>query len=188
MDASESPVKPVWHNLHPAHWRLRPVGLLLASLGAYLCLLMGQEWQFRQQFWAAPLPPMPAVQAAPAPVPLDATAVATLFGLNPKTALLASAEALTLQASFVRRLGLSSALLADAQGVHRYQVGERLPGGSVLRRIETDQVVLWNKGREERLRLQGPATPFLRRVDAASGAASALASPRFFRPLSGPSQ
>jgi hypothetical protein len=26
-----------------------------------------------------------------------------------------------------------------------YQVGERLPGGSVLRRVEANQVVLWNK-------------------------------------------
>jgi type II secretory pathway component PulC len=49
-----------------------------------------------------------------------------------------------------------------------YQVGERLPGGSVLRRVEANQVVLWNKGREERLTLQPPVAHFLRPVESLS--------------------
>ena len=44
-------------------------------------------------------------------------------------------------------------------------MGEPLPGGSVLRRVEADRVVLWNKGREEVLTLQPSATRFLRRLD-----------------------
>ena len=80
--------------------------------------------------------------------------LATVLGLVPQTRLRASTQNLTLQASFIARNGLSKALLADAQGSRVYVVGEHLPGGSTLRRVSADHVVLWNKGREERLMLQ----------------------------------
>ncbi|WP_237142980.1 MULTISPECIES: type II secretion system protein N [Pseudomonas] len=81
-------------------------------------------------------------------------AIATVMGLATQTATLRSAEPLTLRASFVSSTGLSRALLAGADGERLYQVGDSLPGGSVLRRVEVSRVVLWRKGREELLALQ----------------------------------
>lgn len=56
-------------------------------------------------------------------------------------------------------------MLADAAGSRIYQVGERLPGGSVLRRVEASHVLLWRNGREERLALRQEAKPLLRKLD-----------------------
>ncbi|MBH8613419.1 hypothetical protein I4N56_022770 [Pseudomonas mohnii] len=168
--------------------RLRNVGLLLLPMG-YAAFLMWQEWRFRELF---PRPPLTVTTLTPAPATLgdalDATAVATVFGLTTQTTLLASAEPLTLQASFVVSSGLSRALLADAQGSRMYQVGDRLPGGSVLRRVEANQVVLWNKGREERLTLQPPAARFLRSIESPVDARPPVISTRYLRPIIGPSE
>ena len=65
-----------------------------------------------------------------------------------------SAEALTLRASLVSSQGQSRALLAGGSEARFYSVGDRLPGGSVLRRIEVSRVVLWRNGREESLVLE----------------------------------
>lgn len=162
------------------------VGLLILPLSCGV-FVVWQEWLFREQF-AQALPAMTTVTTEPAHVPLDATAVATVFGLSPDITLRASTEPLVLQACFVVGSGLSRALLVDAQGSRLYQVGERLPGGSVLRRVEVDQVVLWNNGREERLTLQSPAAPFLRPFESPTELHNPVASARFLRPLSGPSE
>ncbi|MEJ5060386.1 MULTISPECIES: type II secretion system protein N [unclassified Pseudomonas] len=160
---------------------------LLALPAGYAVYLVWQEWQFREQL-ARPSPTLATITRAPAHVPLDATAVATMLGLTTQITLLASAEPMTLQASFVVSNGMSRALLADAQGPRMYQVGERLPGGSVLRRVEANQVVLWNKGREERLTLQPSAERLLRRLESAVDTQTPAISARFLRPLSGPSE
>ena len=121
-------------------------------------------------------------------VPLDPTAVATVLGLSAEAALRPSAEPLTLQASFVLGTGLSRALLADGQGSRIYQVGDQLPGGSVLRRVEANQVVLWNKGREEVLALQTSAVSFLRRLDSQAEVQAPATPARYLRPLPGQSE
>lgn len=168
--------------------RLRNVGLLLLPVG-YAVFLVWQEWRFRELFAR---PPLTVTTITPAPATLgdvlDATAVTTVLGLTTQTALLASAEPLTLQASFVVSSGLSRALLTDAQGSRMYQVGERLPGGSVLRRVEANQVVLWNKGREERLTLQPPVARFLRPIESPVDARPPVISTRYLRPIIGPSE
>lgn len=161
-------------------------GLLVMPVG-YAVLLIWQEWHWRKHLSSPPLPVV-APTAVPVHVPLDATAVASVLGLTEGTSLLASAEPLTLQASFVLSSGLSRALLADAQGARMYQVGERLPGGSVLRRVEANQVVLWNKGREERLTLQPSAARFLRNVESPGDTQAPAISTRYLRPVSGPSE
>ncbi|MHC8316583.1 type II secretion system protein N [Pseudomonas sp. LB3P31] len=159
--------------------------LLLVMPLTYGAVLMWQEWSFRQSIALMPLP-APAQKTTPARETLDATAVATVLGFTAATTLQASAEPLTLQASFVNASGLSRALLADSQGSRIYQVGDRLPGGSVLRRVEPGQVVLWNKGREELLTLQSSAARFLRPFELQEAPHATPA--RFLRPISGPSE
>lgn len=166
--------------------RLSTVSLLVLPVG-YAVFLVWQEWHFRQHL-ARPLSVPVTATAESVPVFFDATAVATVFGLTTHATLLASAEPLTLQASFVVSNGLSRALLADAQGSQMYQVGERLPGGSVLRRVEAHQVVLWNQGREERLTLQPPAARFLRRLESAAEIQKTAVTSRYLRPFSEPSE
>lgn len=166
--------------------RLSTVSLLLLPVG-YAVFVVWQEWQFREHL-ARPLSVPVTANPEPVPVPFDATAVATVLGLTTQATPLASAEPLTLQASFVVSNGLSGALLADAQGPRMYRVGERLPGGSVLRRVEAHQVVLWNKGREERLTLQPSAARFLRRLESAAEIPNPAISSRYLRPFSGPSE
>lgn len=147
----------------------------------YAGFLVWQEQDFRKS-QASPSPDAVPVQTPSARASLDATAIASVFGLTPGAALLPSAEPLTLLASFVVIGGLSKALLADAQGARIYQVGDRLPGGSILRRVETNQAVLWNQGREEVLMLQTSTVRFLNRQDQ-PGAASGPATPtRYLRP------
>ncbi len=166
--------------------RLSTLCLLVMSAG-YATFLAWQEWGFRKTL----APPLSFAATLPAPTPrapLDTTAVATVLGLATETSLLPSAEALTLQASFVLDTGLSRALLADAQGSRIYQVGDQLPGGSVLRRVEANQAVLWNKGREEVLTLQSSSASFLRQLDSPSQPPTPVSSTRFLRPLSGQSE
>jgi hypothetical protein len=165
---------------------LSKASLLVVPL-VYGAFLGWQEWRYREQLV---LPtPVEISRAAPAPpLALDATAVATVLGLTTDADRLPSAEPLTLQASFVVTHGLSRVLLADSQGARIYQVGERLPGGSVLRRIEATHAVLWSKGREELLTLQPPVTGFLQRLDPDGKSTVPSASPRFLRPLAGQSE
>ena len=162
---------------------LGKASLLVVPL-AYGVFLGWQEWRYREQLM---LPArVETSRTAPAPrQTLDATAVATVLGLTTGAELLPSAEPLSLKASFVVTHGLSRVLLADSQGARIYQVGERLPGGSVLRRVEPDHAVLWSKGREELLMLQPPAADFLQRLDPHGKPQVPSVSPRFFSPLAG---
>jgi hypothetical protein len=149
--------------------------------------LVWQERSFREQL-ATPSAFISTPAVPPAREPFDVTAVASIFGLSPGATLQPSAEPLTLQGSFVLSSGLSKALLGNGQGSRLYQVGERLPGGSVLRRVEATQVVLWNNGREELLTLMPPAARFVQRLDPAVVAPPQTSPARYLRPLSGPSE
>ncbi|MHC8364820.1 hypothetical protein ACYZT9_02780 [Pseudomonas sp. ZT5P21] len=166
--------------------RLCTLCLLLTAVG-YTAFVAWQEWDFRESL-ASPLPLTATVPTPPPRAPLNTTAVATVLGLTADTMLLPSAEPLTLQASFVLGTGLSKALLADAQGSRIYQVGDPLPGGSVLRRVEVNQAVLWNRGREEVLTLQTSSARLLRPLDSPSPPQTPISSARFLRPLSGQSE
>ncbi|MGF6164858.1 hypothetical protein ABIE16_004168 [Pseudomonas sp. 2725] len=165
---------------------LSKASLLVVPL-AYGAFLGWQEWRYREQL----VLPAPVETSRTAPAPrqaLDATAVATVLGLTTGAELLPSAEPLTLKASFVVTHGLSRVLLADSQGARIYQVGERLPGGSILRRVEPDHAVLWSKGREALLTLQPPVTGFLQRLAPHGKPQVPNVSPRFFSPLAGPTE
>ena len=68
--------------------------------------------------------------------------------------------------------GTGIAMIADDSGDQRpYRVGQALPGGSALRGVFADRVLLDRGGREETLRLRQPETP------AADGGAAAPGAP-----------
>ncbi len=166
--------------------RLPKLLLVLLPL-LYGIFLAGKEWRFRQALGRV----VPVVVDSPvAPVRdlPNVQAVATVLGLAPEGARAPSAEPITLQASFVAGQGLSRALLAGASGSRIYQVGERLPGGSVLRRVEVSHVTLWRNGREERLALQPATKPLLRRLDLEDGHQGAPHSSQYLRPVAGQSE
>lgn len=168
------------------HDSRRVLVLVLVPL-LYGIFLVGQEWRFRQAL-GRDVPVVTDSPAAPARDLPNVQAVVTVLGLAPAVAQASSAEPITLQASFVAGQGLSRALLADAAGPRIYQVGERLPGGSVLRRVEASHVTLWRNGREERLALQPAAKPLLRRLGHEDGRHAALQSPQYLRPVAGQSE
>ena len=164
-----------------------PKTLLILPTLLYGAFLAGQEWRFRQALHLD----VPVVAQARIVAPrdqLNVQAVATVLGLTPEGAHAPSAEPITLQASFVAGQGLSRALLADAAGPRFYQVGERLPGGSVLRRVESSHVMLWRNGREERLALQQEAKPLLRRLGLEDERHATLHSSQYIRPVAGQSE
>ncbi|MBC3364025.1 type II secretion system protein N [Pseudomonas sp. SWRI154] len=150
----------------------------------YGVFLTAQEWRFRQAL-GHDLPVLADSPVAPVRDMPNVQAVATVLGLAPAGAQAPNAEPMTLQASFVAGQGVSRALLADAAGPRLYQVGERLPGGSVLRRVEANHVTLWRNGREERLALQPEAKPLLHRLDLEDGRHAALHSSQYLRPVAG---
>lgn len=166
--------------------RLPKLALVLVPL-LYGVFLAGQEWRFRQAL-DCNVPVVADSPVAPARDLPNVQAVATVLGLAPEGAQAPSAEPITLQASFVADQGLSRALLADAAGPRVYRVGERLPGGSVLRRVEASHVTLWRNGREERLALQPAAKPLLRRLGLEDGHHAALHSSQYLRPVAGQSE
>ena len=142
--------------MRSAGWR----ALLLSAPLSYGLLLGWQEWVFRQAP-PATAQALPASLAVRAPyAELNTLAVATVLGLTAQDSVLNSAEPLTLKATVVASGSESRALLAGPDGERFYRAGERLPGGSVLRRIETVHVVLWRQGREELLRLRPTGTRF----------------------------
>ncbi|WHS60802.1 type II secretion system protein N [Pseudomonas sp. G2-4] len=164
-----------------------PKALLVLLPLLYGVFLAGQEWRFRQALELG-MPMAADSPVVPARNPPNVQAVATVLGLVPEGAHAPSAEPMTLQASFVAGQGLSRALLADAAGSRIYQVGERLPGGSVLRRVEASHVMLWRNGREERLALQPEAKPLLRRLGRADGRDAPFHSSQYIRPVAGQSE
>jgi type II secretory pathway component PulC len=146
---------------------------LIVPLGFGLTLAW-QEWQFRQlQRSAVQASPAPANTLAPR-TPLNTLAVATVLGMSAQDSALNSTEPLTLRATMVASDRDSRALLAGPEGERFYRTGERLPGGSLLRRIEPAQVVLWRQGREERLHLHPASERFLQAARAHGQAAPTL--------------
>ena len=154
--------------------------LLWGACFGYGVHLAWQEWLYRQVLAAPVIAP-----ARPAPVlalePFQPEAIASVLGLAPEGALAHSAEPLELRASLVSSHGASQALLAGSQQARFYRVGERLPGGSVLRRVEVSHVVLWRNNREERLLLKPPSRHVLpaRQTPATPAQATSL----YLRPL-----
>ncbi|RII74653.1 hypothetical protein [Pseudomonas monteilii] len=97
-------------------------------------------------------------QVAPAPTaqkPLPTATLALAFGYSAPVGQAASQAELVLKACFVPSLGHARALVASREGESLYRVGDRMPGGSVLRRIDVRSITLWDGEREQRLALPG---------------------------------
>ena len=95
------------------------------------------------------------LHAAPAPKPLPTATLALAFGFSEPAVGPPSQIELVLKACFVSSAGQARALIASTEGERLFQVGDRLPGGSVLRRIDVGVITLWVNGREEFLTLPG---------------------------------
>lgn len=124
--------------------------------------LLWQEHVYGQSLPAPVIVNTPALVSPTQHATPNTAAVVEVMGMAAHGAVARSAEPLKLRGSFASMLGTSTALLACAEGQRIYRVGDSLPGGSVLRRIECGRVVLWRKGCEEFLSL-GQATTKLAR-------------------------
>ncbi|WP_341960465.1 type II secretion system protein N [Pseudomonas sp. RC10] len=78
--------------------------------------------------------------------PVSAGALLTSMGFQADGRLRQSPESATVRGLFMASNGSSTALLTVAGQDSRYRLGDRLPGGSVLQRIEPGRVLLSNRG------------------------------------------
>ncbi|WJD62409.1 hypothetical protein [Pseudomonas kurunegalensis] len=124
-------------------------------------------------------------QVAPAPTaqkPLPTATLALAFGYSAPVGQAASQAELVLKACFVPSLGHAGALVASREGESLYRVGDRMPGGSVLRRIDVRSITLWDGEREQRLALPGSrANVFVQSGSTPARGPASANSPRLLR-------
>ncbi|WP_322365550.1 type II secretion system protein N [Pseudomonas sp. Teo4] len=104
--------------------------------------------------------------------PLATPALAVAFGFQPAGAPMPSQLDITLKACFVSSHGEARALVAGAGGEAVYRVGDRLPEGGVLRRIENRAITLWFNGREQVVALSGSKSTIFQPSDSRVPASS----------------
>lgn len=142
------------------------VASLLLSALVVAGLLVLREANYREG--SVVLSRQPAMATvAPVAEPFSSTALVLAFGFNTAEAGSASALQLTLKACFTSSQGEARALVSAGDGDVFYQVGDRLPGGAVLRRIDGQSITLWFNGGEQRVSLAGSASPVFRLIDRA---------------------
>lgn len=127
-------------------------------------------------------PVLPAVSASTAQKPLPVATLALAFGFQAPGQPQSSRSDITLKATFVSSQGDARALVKSANGDAIHRVGDRLPGGGVLRRIDVRSIVLWLNGREEVVSLSASASPVFQPSGSTTGSASvSSSSPRLLR-------
>ncbi|MFV3325194.1 type II secretion system protein N [Pseudomonas sp. NY15372] len=120
--------------------------------------------------------------AAAAQKPLPVATLALAFGFQAPGQPQSSRSDITLKATFVSSQGDARALVKSPNGDAIHRVGDRLPGGGVLRRIDVRSIVLWLNGREEVVSLSASASPVFQPAGSTTGAASvSSSSPRLLR-------
>lgn len=129
--------------------------------------------------------PVGQEQVAPAPTdqkPLPTATLALAFGYSAPVGQAASQAELVLKACFIPSLGHARALVASREGESLYQVGDRMPGGSVLRRIDVGFITLWDGEREQTLALSGSrASVFFQSGSTPARGPASADSPRLLR-------
>ncbi|WP_156340881.1 hypothetical protein [Pseudomonas sp. NBRC 111124] len=120
--------------------------------------------------------------ASPVQEPLPTVTLALAFGFSEPGQRFASQAGLVLKPCFIPSRGQPRALVGGREGDSFYSVGSRLPGGSVLRRIEVGAITLWVDGREETLTLSSDrARVFVQSGSSAVRAPAPSDSPRLLR-------
>ena len=136
------------------------IRLRTAWLALTLVASAGLGWQQVRWRHAPEPPPAAAAPQSHVDTPLDASALTLAFAMAGGAQVPTSTEPLRLRALIVASHGPARALI-DAAGAQRsYQVGDRLPGGNLIRHIDARQVLLWRAGREERLLFVAPTQLF----------------------------
>ncbi|MNJ18812.1 hypothetical protein D3C76_741530 [compost metagenome] len=157
----------------------------LNGLSLLLVLVAGgwmvwKDAMFRRE-WQAPEVTVPQPPSHQLSAPLKVRTTELAFGLLSSGQVPQSTEQLLLKAIFIAPQG-DSRVLIGAQGRDEvYRIGDSVPGGSVLRQIGAQQIVLWRAGREERLPLVPADRHFLATVAALTQASGVPAS-RYFLP------
>lgn len=128
---------------------------LLPWLGVVLSAAAWLGWDaFAQRRQLDQLQPVPLASAVAAPArPFAAGTIALAFAASSSVGALATAEQVTLRAVILGSEGDSRVLIGAVGKARFYRVGERLPDGSVVRRIEAQQALLWQHGQEQRVSL-----------------------------------
>ena len=122
------------------------------------------------------------VPASTAQKPLATATLALAFGYSGPGGPAASQAELVLKACFVSSLGHARALVASREGESLYRVGDRIPGGGVLRRIDVRSITLWDGERELNLVLAGSrANVFVQSGSTATRGPASADSPRLLR-------
>lgn len=130
----------------------------------------------------AAIPAQPMAPASAVEKPLPVATLALAFGFQAPGQPQSSRADITLKACFVSSQGDARALVKTASGDGLYRVGDRLPGGGVLRRIDVRAIVLWVNGREEVVSLSpGNASVFQPSGSAIGPVSAPQSSPRLLR-------
>lgn len=119
-----------------------------------MALVVWREANLPRKVEPARLAPQAKHEAVPEKT-LAASALAVAFGFKPAGAPKPSLLDITLKASFVSSRGEARALVAGPGVEAVYRVGDRLPDGGVLRRIEGRAITFWFNGREHVVALTG---------------------------------
>lgn len=166
---------------------LRPVSIKRFSNHAWalvpllaVVILAGREIQ--RTGLARPVAQAQVGYTAPAQKPLPTTTLALAFGFSEPAERPANKAELVLKACFISSRGQARALVGSREGDSLYSVGDRLPGGSVLRRVDVGAITLWVNGREEVLPLSGSrANVFVQSGSTAVRGPAPAYSPRLLR-------
>ncbi|MFJ5298110.1 protein XcpP [Pseudomonas sp. NPDC088368] len=122
--------------------------LFFAAIIGYGYYLVLSEKQIRATLAVTPV----AVNADPpshaAMNPINTHALLTSMGFLTSDKPRQSTESAIVKGIFMASDGTSVVLLSVAGRAQRYRLGDRLPGGSVLRKVESGRVLLSNNGLE----------------------------------------
>jgi type II secretory pathway component PulC len=133
-------------------------GCALGCYGLFLYVNL-QAWTTSQDFTPAPIIEVNRTAKPGSPAMGE---VVDLFGLTSHQSgpTARSVERLEFVGSYRSNEPAASFVVLAASGIEKvYRVGELLPGGSQLRRVEPGRAVLWYEGREQVLELdQTPVT------------------------------
>lgn len=124
-------------------------------------------------------------QAGPATTTRTSLPTATLalaFGYNEPGAQAASPAGLALKACFVSSHGAGRALVTSGQEERFYQVGDRLPGGHVVRHIDVRSITFWDGSGERVVSLsEGRTNLIFQSGSARDSGPAAVDPPRLLR-------